>query len=77
MDWLTKGEPEFYLRQTGSDPYAIWITQLNGLTIKRVAARLLAYADAEKATADVIYLDGKRDVVNAHQMTSRHFLEQA
>lgn len=75
QDWLTNGEPEFYLGQLGADPYAIWVSYLDGITPKRRAARLLAFADKRQRRAHIIYLDGSRDVVFAQQMTGRHPLE--
>lgn len=70
-DWLTKDEPEFYNQRMGHDPYAIWVTRLNGITPEKVAARLLAYADTGRKTAAIIYLDGTRDTVLVEQMSAR------
>jgi len=74
-NWLTKDEPDLYRKNTGGDPYSIWVTKMNGAKAERKPARLLAYADKE--TAHIIYLDGTRDIVRKEQMTARHWMEQA
>lgn len=71
VQWLTEGEPDWYLTHYGSDPYAIWVTRWKDGAMRRRAARLLAYADAAQSKAHVIYFDGSRDVVFSEQMIAR------
>ncbi len=70
-DWLLKSEPDFYKDKTGSDPYAIWVTKLNGFEILKLPARLLAFTNNEQTKASVIYMDGSREEILAEQMTAR------
>lgn len=67
--WLTHEEADFYKQNTGSDPYAIWVTKLVNLKIVKIPARLLVY---ENNKAQIIYLDGKRDTILIEQMSPRH-----
>jgi hypothetical protein len=70
-NWLLNEEPLRSTASLGYDPYAIWVTRLNGMHVERLPARLLAYADEAYQFAAVIYLDGRRETVRAEQMTDR------
>lgn len=70
-EWLLKTEPASYAANLGYDPYAIWVSRLNGADGEKVPARLLAYADTEQTKAHIIYLDGEKGIVNCQQMSGR------
>jgi hypothetical protein len=68
-------EVSFYLSRAGHDPYSIWVASFEGLVPTKTAARLMAYADNDKATAHVRFLNGQAGIVKSEQMQVRHYLE--
>jgi hypothetical protein len=69
--FLLEIEPDYYLKATGADPYAITVTRLNCLDVEHVPARFLAYVNEDYSKADVIYLDGTRGIVFKQQIMAR------
>lgn len=53
------------------DPYAVWLTSLEGLTVVKKPAHLLSFWGDDLEDAIVI-CDGARQIVKREQLSQRH-----